>query len=53
MALAAAARLILECLDRNLLPCWDAANLQSKRIAERLGFEFDQEYPTYAVRDYR
>ncbi|MDO5573983.1 MAG: GNAT family N-acetyltransferase [bacterium] len=53
VALAAAARLILECLDRNLLPCWDAANLQSKRIAERLGFEFDQEYPTYAVRDYR
>ena len=30
LALAVAARLILECLDRGLYPCWDAANLQSR-----------------------
>lgn len=50
---AAAARLILECLDRGLYPCWDAANLQSRRIAERLGYTFDKEYPTYEIADYR
>lgn len=49
LALAVAARLILECLDRGLYPCWDAANQQSRRISERLGYTFDKEYPTYAI----
>lgn len=53
LALAVAARLILECLDRGLYPCWDAANLQSRRIAERLGYTFDKEYPTYSITDFR
>lgn len=53
LGLAAAARLVLECLKRGLYPSWDAANLQSRRIAERLGYIFDKEYPTYAIQDYR
>ncbi len=53
LGIAAASRLILECLDRELYPSWDAANLQSRRIAEKLGYEFEREYPTYAIRDYR
>lgn len=49
LAAACAARLILECLDRGLYPSWDAANLQSVRLAEKLGYHFDKTYDTYAV----
>ena len=49
LAAAAAAGLILECLDRGLYPSWDAANLWSVALAEKLGYVFDQEYTTYEV----
>lgn len=49
LALACASRLILECLDRNLYPSWDAANKESVALAEKLGYHFDKEYPTYAI----
>lgn len=47
LALACGARLILECLDRNLYPSWDAHNKGSLALSEKLGYCFDTEYPTY------
>ena len=47
-----AARMILEALDRGLYPSWDAANLWSVGLAEKLGYHFDHEYTTYEVYPY-
>lgn len=49
LAQVCAARLILECLDRGLYPSWDAHNLQSVALAEKLGYHTDKPYVTYAV----
>lgn len=49
LAQVCAARLILECLDRGLYPSWDAHNLQSVALAEKLGYHVDKPYVTYAV----
>lgn len=49
LATAAAPGLILECLDRGLYPSWDAANLWSVALAEKLGYRFDREYDAYEV----
>lgn len=46
---AAAAKLILSCLDEGLYPSWDAANKLSVRLAEKLGYEFSREYICYAM----
>ena len=46
---AAAARLILQCLDGGLYPAWDAANKLSVRLAEKLGYEFSREYICYGM----
>ncbi len=46
---AAAARLILACLDEGLYPAWDAANKASVRLAEKLGYEFSREYVCYGI----
>ncbi len=51
-ATACGAQLILECLDRGLYPSWDAQNLWSVGLAEKLGYHFDQEYVAYEVWDY-
>lgn len=47
LAYACSAGLILECLDRGLYPSWDAQNLSSVGLAEKLGYHFDREYPVY------
>lgn len=47
LASAVCARLILSCLDDGLYPSWDAANMNSVHLAEKLGFEFSHEYPCY------
>lgn len=49
LATAAAAGLILQCLDRGIYPSWDAANLSSEALAEKLGYQFDYEYDAYEV----
>lgn len=49
LALACASKLILECLGRGLYPSWDAANIGSVALAEKLGYHFDREYVTYRV----
>lgn len=41
--------LILNCLDEGLYPSWDAQNMNSVRLAEKLGYEFDHEYVAYEV----
>ena len=46
---AVAAKLILECLDEGLYPAWDAANMMSIRLAEKLGYEFSREYVVYGM----
>lgn len=53
LALACASKLILACLDRKLYPSWDAANLASVALAEKLGYHFEKEYATYAITDFR
>ena len=46
---AAAAKLILTCLDEGLYPAWDASNKMSVRLAEKLGYEYSHEYFCYAI----
>ncbi len=49
LATIASAALILRCLDEGLYPSWDAQNINSVRLAEKLGYEFDHEYTAYEV----
>ena len=41
--------LILKCLEEGLYPSWDAHNMNSVHLAEKLGYEFDHEYVAYEV----
>ena len=49
LAKACASKLILECLDRNIYPRWDAANIASVALAEKLGYRFAREYGVYSI----
>lgn len=49
LATACAAKLIIECLDNNLYPSWDAENKESVLLAEKLGYHFDKEYDGYKI----
>ena len=49
LATAACAALILWCLEDNLYPSWDAQNLISVHLAEKLGYAFSHEYTAYEV----
>lgn len=49
LALACGAKLILECLDRGLYPSWDAVDLRSVALSEKLGYHMDKEYVTFAI----
>ena len=49
LATVASAALILRCLEEGLYPSWDAQNMNSVRLAEKLGYEFDHEYTAYEV----
>lgn len=50
IAAACSATLMLHCLENGLYPSWDAANMTSVRLSERLGYHFDHEYLVYAVK---
>lgn len=52
LAYACGAKLILECLSKNLYPSWDAQNKWSVALAEKLGYHFSHEYTAYEVRGY-
>lgn len=49
LATVCGAELILECLKRGLYPSWDAQNLWSVALAEKLGYHFDHEYPAFEI----
>lgn len=49
LALAVASKLILDCMEKNIYPRWDAANLESVALAEKLGYHFDKEYEVYSI----
>ncbi len=52
LAYVCGAKLILECLERNLYPSWDAQNKWSVSLAEKLGYHFSHEYEVYEIRGY-
>ncbi len=51
IATAMASKLIIECLNQNKKISWDAANLNSVSLAEKLGFEYDSSYNIYNFKE--
>lgn len=49
LATACAARLILACLEKDLYPSWDAQNIWSVGLAEKLGYRFSHAYTAFEV----
>ncbi len=43
------AKLILECLNRELYPSWDAQNMISVHLAKKLGYHLSHAYPIYEI----
>ncbi len=52
LAYRCAAKLILECLDRNLYPSWDARTMISVALAEKLGYVYSHDYVAYDILNY-
>ncbi len=52
LAYICGAKLILECLNRNLYPSWDAQNKISVALAEKLGYHYDHDYTAYEIWNY-
>lgn len=50
LATVCGARFILEALDRGLYPSWDAFDLRSVALAEKLGYHVDRPYVIYVMR---
>ena len=49
LATVACSALILECLKEGLYPSWDAQNMDSVKLAKKLGYEYSHEYVVYEV----
>lgn len=49
LASIACSHLILNCLEEGLYPSWDAQNMNSVHLAEKLGYKFAHEYTVYEV----
>lgn len=49
LATIACSALILKCLEEGLYPSWDAQNMNSVRLAEKLGYEYSHDYVAYEV----
>ena len=47
LAGAAGAALILSCLEAGRYPSWDAQNMASVHLAEKLGYEYSHAYDVY------
>lgn len=49
LATIVGAALMVDCLENGLYPSWDAANLSSKALAEKLGYKLNEEYEIYSI----
>ncbi len=49
LATVASSALILDCLDRGKYPNWDAANMDSVNLAQKLGYVLEEPYDTYYI----
>lgn len=49
LATACGAALILKCLEQGKYPSWDAQNLWSVALAEKLGYHFSHSYRVYEI----
>lgn len=49
LAYVCSAKLILECLKRNLYPSWDAHNKGSLALAEKLGYHYSHTYTAIEI----
>lgn len=47
IATALASKLIIACLEENKKVSWDAANMNSVKLAQKLGFQYDSTYNIY------
>ena len=47
LAAACTARMLRDCMERGIMVHWDAQNDVSRHLAEKFGFEAEQEYPVY------
>ncbi|MDE6697920.1 MAG: GNAT family N-acetyltransferase [Lachnospiraceae bacterium] len=52
LAYTCGAKLILECLKRNLYPSWDAQNKSSVALAEKLGYHYSHTYTAIEIWGY-
>ena len=52
LATICGAKLILECLKRNLYPSWDAQNLWSVSLAEKFGYHYSHTYTAVEIWGY-
>lgn len=52
LACACCAGLILECLKRGLYPSWDAHDLRSVALAEKLGYHMNHPYTVYLQKQF-
>lgn len=52
LAYVCGAKLILECLKRNLYPSWDAQNKFSVSLAEKLGYHYSHTYTAIEIWNY-
>lgn len=52
LASACGAALVLACLDAGLYPSWDAANLGSVALAEKLGYHFSHAYTAFEAKGF-
>ncbi|MEG1846217.1 MAG: GNAT family N-acetyltransferase [Oscillospiraceae bacterium] len=49
LATICGAKLILECLSKNIYPSWDAHDLRSVHLAEKLGYHLSHPYVAYEI----
>lgn len=52
LACICGAKLVTECLKRNLYPSWDAQNKASVSLAEKLGYHYSHTYTAIEIWDY-
>jgi len=51
LALSSSSAFVTACLLKNLEPVWDAANIKSVALAEKLGFETKREYTVIQIQE--